>query len=340
MRYLLSLLFALLIASNALSLSYRGNSTQRGHREDFRAVLPFVWDSSMEEWGKTVTNILDQFDRGAVSEYGGMSTYDYWKEKYGLKMSVGIHRYFFHWGYQRQPWSDDILRYLPNVVKDNPIRLDEFKEAVKAEQKRRNKLANLSAEKTLGFDSTGRQASYANAFVAILYDVHILGDYETPNIDGLAPVKAITSEIIQQLETIDRLHYKSLASDLRQIVNQTSKNQRELAAEVLSYLKEKLPRFIYEADDGKVCMKRHFEMQGIVFRQEIVNGKTAELNNKMGLKSEISSHGEWVVITPKGACYHKPSCSNMRNKQNLTRMTVAEAEARNRRAAQCCHRKK
>lgn len=248
-----------------LALNYAGSNGQRGHREDFASVFPFVWTKELDAWGKSVTDNLDRFANNAVDEYGGKSTYRYWKEEFGLKCSFGDHRYFFHWGYQRNPWSDELLRFLPEEVKSDSMRLSEFKAAVRKEQQRRNRLTNAATERVLGFGASGVQARYANAFVTILYDVHILGDYETADTDGLAPVAAIVAELTTSIRNIDQTRASALTNKLRQIGN-AKEPEAEKAAKVLQCLREDLPHFIYEADDGRVNMRRHFEQLRFKFK--------------------------------------------------------------------------
>lgn len=257
-----------IVITQCFAYGYTAKKGERCHRDDFKAVMPFVWNQELDAFGKSIMDNLDRFTNNEVEEYGGLSTYQYWKAEFGLSCKIGDHRHFFHWGYQRNPWSDNLLQFLPESVTGNPVRLNAFKAAVRKEQQRRNRMTNAEAERVLGFGSTGVQARYANAFVAILYDVHILGDYETKSIDGLAPVSAIVAELNTSLNNIDRSHASALTNKLRQLAN-TKVSEREKALAVLQYLRDNLPSFIYNADDGRVNMRKHFEDKGWKFKREL-----------------------------------------------------------------------
>lgn len=266
MKRIFLILLLTITAGTAFALSYKTNDGSRCHRDDFAAVLPFVWDARLDKWGKTLTDNLDKFHRNSVEEYGGLSTYEYFKQNFGLSMGYGDHRLFFHWGYQTRPWDDRILHYIKDpATLNDPARLQAFKDAVRDEQARRNRLANALTEEVLGFGSHGVQAAYANAFIAIIYDVHILGDYETPNINGLAPVSVLAREIATQLERIDRTHSKPLATKIRSIGNQSG-DERQKAKLLLQTLRDDLPQFILNADDGRINMRQHFQNRGFRFK--------------------------------------------------------------------------
>lgn len=324
----------LLTAISCFALNYYPSKGQRGHRDDFAAVMPFVWTSELDTWGKSVTDNLDRFMNNEVSEYGGLSTYQYWKQEFGLKCSVGDHRYFFHWGYQRNPWSDDLLAFLPDEVILNPMRLSAFKDAVRKEQQRRNRITNAETERILCFGSTGRQASYANAFITILYDVHILGDYESTNIDGLVSVYAIVAELSASIRTIDSSRASGLTNLLRKLANESG-SEREKAAVVLQCLKDKLPRFIYEADDGRLNMRKHFENCGFrlkVFDQEYTPSSAGRSNKEIPTGTDSQ---ETVMVTKSGK-FHKKGCHNLNNAKNPREMSIEMAKKKGIVAAKCC----
>lgn len=323
----------LLTAITCFALSYYPSKGQRGHRDDFAAVMPFIWTSELDTWGKSVTDNLDRFMNNEVPEYGDLSTYQYWKQEFGLKCSVGDHRYFFHWGYQRNPWSDDLLSFLPDEVTLNPLRLAAFKDAVRKEQQRRNRITNAETERILGFGSTGHQASYANAFIAILYDVHLLGDYESGNIEGLAPVYAIVAELSTSIRTIDFSRASGLTSQLRKLANGKG-NEREKAALVLHCLRDNLPRFIYEADDGRVNMRKHFENCGFQFKSFDQGNAPSSAGISRRITSVTGSQ-ETVMVTKSGK-YHKKGCHNLNNAKNPREMSIEMAKKNGIVAAKCC----
>lgn len=319
---------------HCLALSYHGSGSQRGHKDDFEAVLPFVWNDKLDEWGKSVTDNLDRFTNNNVPEYGGLSTYHYFAKRFGVTCNVGDHRAFFHWGYQRYPWSDEILKHLPDSIKNDSIKLDTFKKALVFEQKRRNRITNAETEKILGFGTSGRQARYANAFITIIYDVHILGDYETTSIDGLAAVSAIVAELNTAIRNIDQTHASSLTKELQR-AEKSQTEEKAKALDVLNVLRQRLPSFIASADDGNVNMREHFEKLGYQFKPELSQNKNADKSRPT--KLEANGNKDMIVaVTHSGKKYHKTNCGNLKKAKNPSFMTIDEAIRKGNRAALCC----
>lgn len=333
---LLTAILLLCQIANASELSYHGKNGQRGHQEDFEAVLPFVWNDRLEEWGKSITDVLDRFNNNSVPEYGGISTYKYFNQKYGLTCPMGDHRIFFHWGYQRKPWCDAILPLLPNHVTQDSALMENFRKDLTNEQARRNRLANKMTEQTFGFGSSGRSARYANALITLIYDVHILGDYETANAIGLASVNQIVAEISTALNNIDAARSKPLVKDLRSIAGQ-NKSDSDKALLCLDYLRKQVPLFIYNADDGVVNFRKHFQDCGFVFREQLVldrfNDKKKEQTSEC--ISNVDNAQE-VWVTKSGNKYHKAGCHNLLKAKNPTKMPISEAIGKHYVAAKCC----
>lgn len=325
-------LLFLLSSLDLFSLNYYPNNGKRGHKDDFIAVLPFVWNDRLDEWCKSIMDNLDRFMNNEVEEYGGISTFQYFNNRFGVSCSVGDHRAFFHWGYQRKPWNEALLRHLPDSIKTDSLKMSAFKSALAYEQRRRNRLTNAITEKVLGFGSQGRSARYANAFISIIYDVHILGDYETKSIEGLAKVQDLVREISTSITTIDAILAKPLVKDLNALVK-SKEDESYKAKRVLDYLCCHLPTFIIRADDGKVNMKEHFLSIGFEFRSDLID--TNEANGIVGLMPTIPNNNLIVGVTSTGK-YHKRSCGNLLKAKNPVFMPIDEAKANNKIPAKCC----
>ena len=188
--------------------------------------------------------------------------YLYLKEKYpGFQCK---HRLLFHWGYNSRPWSS----YLQNKVigygwSDTMIRA--FQADLVAEQKRRNGFANNYTEDVFGFEHSGKEARFARAIISVVYDVHLLGDYEPDNtdLDGLQDIGAVVGDIINNINVLDKQTGSLLCKQLKKVSQDSNYEVQDKAAVLLSLLKEHFRAFLRTAEDGKV--EEHLNAYGFFF---------------------------------------------------------------------------
>lgn len=177
------------------------------------------------------------------------------------------HRMLFHWGYNAEPWNKYLDRHVRTYCRlhylDEESTVAEFKQKVKSEQKRRNRMINEATENLFGFAHGGKDAKYAQFFASMAYNIHLLGDQQTDNsvFLGVASTSDIIGQIILSLRMLDDSLSKPLVKQLTLLNNQYGENQEHVKADaVMLYLKEAVPPFIKAAQGGSIY--RRLEKQG------------------------------------------------------------------------------
>ena len=130
------------------------------------------------------------------------------------------------------------------------------KEDFKKEQKRRNSEMNKRTENLFGFASGGKDAARANFFAAIVYDVHLLGDYTDDNrdFDGLVSFNRIIKDIVDRINRLNPSDPKGkvIVANLHRIERNSRLLRAEKAQLVIDYLSKNLPDFIMTVEDGSI----------------------------------------------------------------------------------------
>lgn len=190
-------------------------------------------------------------------------------DKYGVSFrGARLHRYLFHWGYDAEPWSHAIESKIIADAKKTDCTSDYLIKHIKAdlvaEQKRRNKILNAKTEELFGFAHGGRDAAYARFFAATAYNTHLLGDYESANkvFVGLCSLDDLIGMIVVEIRNLDKQRSKGIIKGITKI-NNTVKNDQQKADQLMAYLKQNLPNFISQAQDGSI--KRRLEKAGFLF---------------------------------------------------------------------------
>lgn len=291
----------LLIISHTSSLAH---ASWEQHADDMYEVLGLERNEKLTDWMKFVSSVLidNNNTEYAFSDNGEpFDFYLYLKEKYpGFQCK---HRLLFHWGYNSRPWST----YLQNKVigygwSETMIR--DFQADLVAEQKRRNSFANNYTENLFGFAHGGKEARVARGIISVVYDVHLLGDYEPDNIDleGLQDIGSVVGDIINNINALDKRTGAPLAKQLKKISQNPNIEVQEKAAALLIMLKGHFGVFLRTADNGAI--EKHLNAQGIFFvdcsvKQPGFEKKTALKNiadNKTRNKSFKKEGSIGVVI--------------------------------------------
>lgn len=185
------------------------------------------------------------------------------------------HRMLFHWNFNGIPWTpgleNKVLAYTrmkygaENYRKYFPSMKDAFLTHLRREQKRRNGLINKKTERLFGFASGGRDASYANFFAAMAYDLHLLGDYtskDNSDLDGLVEFNTLINGIISSINRLDSKQGKNIIKSIRR-ANLGNQNVQYRADDVMGVILNLLPQFIKDAQEGSI--KRRLEKRGFKF---------------------------------------------------------------------------
>lgn len=259
--------FAMAIFSCAINIMAHGSFI--AHCEDMMEVFGFDYNiklfsrskdtKSNTSWTKFISSdMIDntEFHRYIERRYSNLKIA---RPKY--------HRLLFHWGYNTEPWSPYLERHFRtycrlNYVDNEDALLKEFKSEVKAEQKRRNRKINEATEKVFGFAHGGIDAKYAQFFASMAYNIHLLGDQQTDNsvFLGVASTNTLIGQIILSLRMLDASRSKLIERQLS-VLNRQYSNPHQKADAVMAYLKQSVPKFIQEAQGGRIA--RRLEKQGI-----------------------------------------------------------------------------
>jgi hypothetical protein len=169
-------------AKPAIPSGSQGKWAGEGHIIDFRNVFEGIEGNNFNELCKIVTSNID-------TRYDGMSQFPK-----GFKN----HRWFGHWGFSGDiPFNSEPYKSMMESLP--PQERDLFKKAVITEWTKRVNLMRSSA-----VELTGLPPKQAQAFVALLYDTHLLGDLVPKNV-VLKPIphpEIIKNDIIINLETL------------------------------------------------------------------------------------------------------------------------------------------
>ena len=258
------------------------------HAVEMYSVLPFEADGNgkpvaadkpVYAWLKTISSeLIDKYKGEPCEEFGGMCFYDYLKENYGFACK---HRLLFHWGFNSVPWSEaldaKISRY--SWSRDT-AEVARFKECFKKEQKRRNSIANSLTEEVFGLASSGKEAGWANAIIAIMYDIHLLGDFNpetNSDFDGVSPPSKVAGDIIRAVRKLDPPGSRELIRKIDAAVREQKMSEDDaavrlrqeqfLSVKLISLLQEELPVFLLEASDG--ALKEKFIAKGYVLKSDL-----------------------------------------------------------------------
>ena len=242
-----------------------GHPDKATHANEIMTVLGFEYNQSLYEWLCFISSDMIDKHQPFYSEL--CSKFPDFKCK---------HRLLFHWNYNGIPWTPSlearVLAYTrmkygsENYRKEFPAMKEAFLNVLRKEQKSRNSKINTRTEQLFSFASGGKDASYANFFAAMAYDLHILGDYtsiDNTDLDGLVDFKVLINGIISSINRLDPKEGKSLIKKLRTASSNPNKNVQYMADDAMAILQSDLPLFIMNAEDGSI--KRRLEKHGFKF---------------------------------------------------------------------------
>lgn len=233
------------------------------HVQDMYEVLQLEENPELTSWMKYVSSdLIDGYDivkaytiDGEAVKFG-----EYIRNKYP-KLSFP-HRYLYHWGFNSRPWTKD---WDEKVSGWNEEEIKALQSDLIAEQKRRNGLANEKTENLFQLGHGGKEARIANILISIVYDTHVLGDYEPDNklLEGLQDISSVVGDIISRCNALDKDAAKDLIKNLKAVSNNNQIDVQEKALQLNIVLKEGFSSFLQTADGGSV--KHHLEACGFNF---------------------------------------------------------------------------
>lgn len=176
------LIFSIMLLGICLSVCTYAHGNGNIHVKEMYLVLPFKSDLNgsavseniaIENWlGMITSDLIDNCWGKECDEFGGKSFYNYLRDEFGFRCK---HRLLFHWGFNARPWTDELEKIISKYAWYSDSKtVERFKQAFIIEQARRNRQANEWTERTFGFISSGKESSWANGMIALMYDVHLL----------------------------------------------------------------------------------------------------------------------------------------------------------------------
>lgn len=184
------------------------------------------------------------------------------------KMSFSNHRIWYHWGFNTNP-----RKYTPlvEIVNKNiaegklsPSDVDEFWNLINKDRGERNRKLMNETTKIFGYPDirsiSSIQREQVNAFVTILYSIHLLGDHQTSKVDVISDLEAIYRDIYNAIDNLggkdkkNRTKAKEIKSKLR-----ITENDPKL---FLDKMEKEFSPFLLSLDGSLYNYKAKFEKMG------------------------------------------------------------------------------
>ena len=237
------------------------------HCEDMMEVFGFEYNLKLFNRNKDTKNNTSWTKFISSDMIDNTEFHHYLERKYpNFKIAhPNYHRLLFHWGYNAEPWNSYLERHIRTYCRlnymDEESTIEEIKQEIKAEQKKRNRRINEETEKVFGFAHGGKDAKYAQFFASMAYNIHLLGDQQTDNsvFLGVTNTSTLIEQIILSLRMLDNSLSKPIEKQLT-VFNKQYNDQHLKADAVMSYLKETVPTFIKKAQKGSIY--RRLEKHG------------------------------------------------------------------------------
>lgn len=125
-------------------------------------------------------------------------------------MKFGNHRIWYHWGFNRDPKKFvPLVSAVNNNIEKGVISesdVVEFWDCLIHDVSRRNRYLMNRAGELFGYQSLGSisssQRQQLNAFVTLLYSIHLLGDHQTTITDLMIDLKSVYGDIYNAIDNL------------------------------------------------------------------------------------------------------------------------------------------
>lgn len=253
--YKVSLIILLVTLITTRAYSHSGWSA---HANDMMAVFGFEENPQLRAWMRFISSDMIDKHEPFYSELC--------KKHPGFRCK---HRLLFHWGFNAKPWSKSLESRIIDYCKQYDLNVESnlriFQAELIAEQRRRNKLINSQTERLFGFAQGGKDASFANFFASMAYNIHLIGDYTSDNtdLDGLPNINDIIGVMVRDIRSLDNVQSQFIVKGITKI-NQKYSDPQIKADELMIYLKTNMPQFIRKAQFGSLYSR--LNKRGFNFR--------------------------------------------------------------------------
>lgn len=192
-----TLLLALTVLSPAFMLAKTGSE----HCKDMLEVIGVQQDKSSSaykyanEVAKTITAMIDLNYSQLLENIRSVAP--------NFSLGPSRHRIFFHWGFNENPQhGEDLAKQINDATDDESSRMKIW-EMIRTEQGRRNRIMMEKVSVEFHRNSNLMLArSEQNALASIMYNAHILGDYEvsaSSQTKGMVSINAIIADTLRSV---------------------------------------------------------------------------------------------------------------------------------------------
>ena len=190
-------MFALAVLSPVLASAKDGAE----HCKDMVDVLGIPQDKTSaayrhaNEVAKTITAMIDREYSQLLASIRSVAP--------NFSLGPSRHRIFFHWGFNENPQhGEDLARQINDATADESVRMKIW-DMIKAEQGRRNRIMMEKVSEEFNCNS-GLMIIHSeqNAIASIMYNAHILGDYEvsaSSQTRGMVSINAIIADTLRSV---------------------------------------------------------------------------------------------------------------------------------------------
>ncbi len=233
------------------------------HVSDMQRIYPFDWSNTkIIDFYKLVNNYIDfpnDKNTGKPTPIASNPKYN--------SMSIGRHRIWYHWGFNKDPRKfRPLIKALNRNIEKGVISegdVEGFWGCIIKDQKRRNKKLMNEASIIFGYRGyvSKKQRKQLNAFVAILYAIHIIGDHETSDINIILDLKSIYGDVYNAIDDIAGADNKLKANVLKRQLGFKKKQQIDPKM-FLDIMESHFSPFLFSLDGSLYNYKKKFEALG------------------------------------------------------------------------------
>lgn len=207
---------------------------KEAHTADMWRIFPFIpyeqANKDIEDFYYLVNSYIDYDNFPSIKNGKTRHTPLFIKNDSRLeKMKFSNHRIWFHWGFNKDPRT---FQPLINMVESNISRglisetdREYFWYVLNKEIRKRNRLLMDKWAKIAGYNGLvglmASQRAQANAFVTLLYSIHLLGDHQTSETSIIIDKRSLYGDIYNAIDNLagksvsNRQKAKSLRNKLR-----------------------------------------------------------------------------------------------------------------------------
>lgn len=229
------------------------------HVNDMKSVFPFA---NMDRLYRFIT---DEIDNG-----GKKPDFLYTNQKFS-NLKWENHRIWYHWGFYSDPLDNEYLKKdcIDYFVEHRMISESErilLEEKIRTDWSAKRQRMLKEGGLKLKYSSSSKQLE---AFVAIMYSIHILGDYTTDRTYLLCPKQTLYENIYRSLEVIaggsafNRAQFNKLKRYLK-----SKENKPDNYLNALADKENGFSQFLMGLKGGIYDYKKCFERKGVRFKVE------------------------------------------------------------------------